>query len=333
MVKSHKHVITTSIILIFFISLLVASIPTNVAKPIDKFFSYSVIEIDYDENAASESLLPIDMTKEINVTLNYHVDGYFDEIIPPDYEHYGNFIYVFIENTPEWCAATISPNFLILPGTAGGVSENLSLTLKIDDSAHALDFGKIGFRIEVMNTGPVKGGVFYHNITLNPGYLPLLKINTPNENVKRIGPLESTKFEIEVENLGNGKTLLIAEVINAPKGWIISIDEETVIGAATLDGDNPKKTISLTVQPPIDFGYHDEREIINLSLTPSFFNNPSIKGQSYSVSFLVQSKGVSTPGFEGIYLIFSFIIFILLMRRGKIPNKKSYSTKSRRNHL
>jgi len=50
MVKSHKHVITTSIILIFFISLLVASIPTNVAKPIDKFFSYSVIEIDYDEN-------------------------------------------------------------------------------------------------------------------------------------------------------------------------------------------------------------------------------------------------------------------------------------------
>jgi len=330
MVKSHKHVITTSIILIFFISLLVASIPTNVAKPIDKFFSYSVIEIDYDENAASESLLPIDMTKEINVTLNYHVDGYFDEIIPPDYEHFGNFVYIYIENTPEWCIATISPNFLIMPGTVEGVSENLTLTLKIDENAHALLFGSIEIKVEVKNTGPVKGGIFYSNITFNPGYLPLLKINTPDERVKRIGPLESATFEIEVENLGNAKTLLISKAVDVPEGWEVAINVETVIGTIT-SGDNPKKTITLVIQPPIDFGYHDEREVINISMIPSFYDDPSLTGQEYSVSFLIQSKGVSTPGFEAILMISALVIIIFIANGRKGRKKKSCSIDSGRN--
>lgn len=316
MKKTNKHFRTTFIILIIFISFLALFIPLTPAAPIDKFFSYSIIQIDYDEEAASESLLPIDMTKEINVTLNYFVDGIYDEIIPPHYEGKGNFVYLYIINKPEWCIATISPNFLKLPGTAEGIFENVTLTLKIDEKAHALLYGTIGLKIEVQNTGPVKGGVFYSNISFNPGYLPLLKINVPNETIKQIGPLESTRFEIEVENLGNAKTLVLSKPIDIPDGWNVAIDVETVIGTST-SGDNPKKTISVVIQPPIDFGYHDEREIINISIIPSFFNDPSVSGQEYLVSFLIQSKGISTPGFEIPLILFSIIFIVLILNKRK----------------
>ena len=84
----------------------------------------------------------------------------------------------------------------------------------------------------------------------------------PEGTVKKIGPLDIAKFDIEIENMGNAKTTVICNAINLPEGWVASVDQETIIETG-IGGNNPKKTVSLAIQPPYGFGYHDDREIQN----------------------------------------------------------------------
>ena len=89
-----------------------------------------------------------------------------------------------------------------------------------------------------------------------------------------INPLETTTFNIEIENLGNAKTIVTSNILNVTIGWTVTITNETILKTATI-GENPKKTISLTVKPPFEFGYHNEREVIQVSIIPSLFDDPS----------------------------------------------------------
>lgn len=323
MTSTFKRV-TRIIMLLVLVSLFTAVLPTTPAGLVDVYNCYSVIKIDYDEEAAHVPLIPIDMIMNIPITLNYHVDGYFDGDIPAFYanvRHLNNFIYLYIENKPDWCNATISPNFIQMPALANGTTENVTLTIKIDDSAHAFDLGKIELKVRVTDMGVIKGGTFYNDITFSPGYFPLLKLTIPGERVELIEPLESTKFDIEIENLGNAKTLVTSKILDVPEGWTVAIDPETVIGTSTM-GDNSKKTISLSLQPSIEFGYHNDREVIQVSITPSYYDDPSLTGQEYLVSFLIQSKGFSTPGFEAVLALSALIIVVICAKKRKKMQEK-----------
>jgi len=321
--------------LLVLVSLFTAVLPTVPAGLVDVYNCYSFIKIDYDEEAANVPLIPIDMIMNIPITLNYYVDGYFDEDIPAFYAnvaHQKNFIYLYIENKPDWCNATISPSFIQMPTLANGTTENATLTIKIDDSAHAFDLGKIELKVRVTNMGVIKGGTFYSNITFKPGYFPLLKLTIPGERVELIEPLETTKFDIEIENLGNAKTLVTSKVLDVPEGWTVAIDPETVIGTGTTIGDDPKKTISLVLQPSIEFGYHNDREVIQVSITPSYIDDPSLTGQEYLVSFLIQSKGFSTPGFEAILALSALIIVVICAKKRKKMKGKINSRNKEGDH-
>ncbi len=333
MTSTFKRV-TRIIMLLVLVSLFTAVLPTTPAGLADVYNCFSVIEIGYDEEAANVPLIPIDMIMNIPITLNYHVDGYFDGDIPVFYandRHLKNFIYLYIENKSDWCNATISPNFIQMPALANGTTENATLTIKIDDSAHAFDLGEIELKVRVTDMGAIKGGTFYSNIAFKPGYFPLLKLTIPGERVGLIEPLESTKFDIEIENLGNAKTLVTSKVLDVPKGWTVAIDPETVIGTGTI-GDNPKKTISLALQPSIEFGYHNDREVIQVSITPSYYDDPSLTGQEYLVSFLIQSKGFSTPGFEAILALLALIIVVICAKKRKKMKGKINSRNKEGDH-
>ena len=142
--------------------------------------------------------------------------------------------------------------------------------------------------------------------------------NTENRKISNYSPEQ--RNNIEIENFGNAKTIATNRILNLSEGWIATVDSEVVIGTKTTN-DDPKKTITLIIKPPIDFGYHNNREKIQLAITPSYFNDPSLVGDDYLIIFIVQSKGFSTPGFETA-LIFLSIIFIFITLRSKTKQKE-----------
>ncbi len=312
--RTFKRLIS-SIILIAIFGLFTAILPNALAisMPIEVYYCYSEVIIDFDNDAANMPLLPIDRTINIPISLNYFVHGKYDEIIPPYYadRNFDNFVYLHVEDKPDWCNATISPSFLQIPALANGTIKIANLTIKIDENAQAFIPGFITLKIRVTDMGPIIGDTFYTKIKFTPGYFPLLRINISDEMVRLIEPLETTNFEIDIENLGNDKTVVKSKIVDIPEGWTVTIDSNTTIGTGTSLGDNPKKTISLDVQPSIDFGYRNERKVIQVSLTPTSFTDQSISGQEYLVSFLIQSRGVSTPGFEASIALFALIIIVL----------------------
>lgn len=322
--KIIKTVTTIITLLIVFASVYAIIMPSSSAKFSDIFSCHSIIIIDYDNEAANYPFLPVDMVKEIPMTMNYYVEGYFDKDVPLSYSYLDNFIYLDIVEKPDWCTVTLSPNFLKMKATAEGLTEEVTLIIKVDENAHALSIGQIEIKVDTDNMGAIKGGTFHSNISFIPGFYPLLNLNIPEGTVKKIGPLDTAKFDIEIENMGNAKTTVIFDAINLPEGWIASIDRETIIETGIV-GNNPKKTVSLVIQPPYGFGYHDDREIIQVEITPTYFENQSITGEKYLVYFTIQSKGFSTPGFEAAFALFVLIGVSLVVK--KQQKKKGTSSK------
>jgi hypothetical protein len=113
------------------------------------------------------------------------------------------------------------------------------------------------------------------------------------------------------------------DIFSIPEGWYVDINPSVTIGQ--YQGDNYKIILNLVVKPPVNFGYHEDREEIKISITPSSFHNSSFKGENYELSFFVYSRGFSTPGFEGIFLIFGIIIIIFIFRKNRTIFTKNKS--------
>ncbi len=323
MIKAVKIFTMKILFCILLISIVLAIIPTSGARPTDIYLCYSVIKFDFDSEAANDPFLPIDMVKEINATLEFYAEGYFAEEIVPTYdERLPAYIQLKVINKPEWCTVSLSPDFLKIVATTTGEHRNFTIIVKVDQNAHADAIGTIGIEARVSKLGAIIGGTFYTNISFRPGYLPLLKLTLPKNPISQIGPLETAIFDIDIENLGNAKTLLTSHIMNVPDDWTVTLQSSTVIGTSTI-GDDPKKTIRLTVQPSNAFGYHNEREMIQISVTPSMFDDPMLKGDEYFLSFIVQSRGFSTPGFKAIItLVAIMFITIIIKNQRSIKGRK-----------
>jgi len=283
----------------------------------------NIVELEYDDNATQNPFLPVDRILNIPVDVKYKITGMYAEVVAEMYqERYNNFIYLYIDETPEWCSASFLPSILVVPLTASFESHAANIVVQVNENAQAYAIGTIRVRVEIDKLGAVGNTTIYQDIPFRPGYLPNLGVTT-QKNLKLIGPQDTAKFDIELENLGNADTNVECKIVDKPAGWIITIDSDTIIGT----GDNPTKTVYLNVKPPYEFGYHDEREVITVSITPSYFNDESLTGEEFFVSFIVQSRGFSTPGFEAIIVFFSLFTMIFLTQR-LTQRKKQNSKKS-----
>ncbi len=315
------------ITLVLSLSIFVVSTPTTLAGPLDKVYECQyVLNVEHDRVAAEAPFLPIDMTIDIPLIINLRVIGIYAEIMMPDYKPPA-IIFLYVNHTPSWCTATISPYFLTISTEADWVSHNATLHIKVDENALAFQDGNVELEIKIGGLGAILGRTFYVSIPFRPGYLPLLKINTDATN-RLIEPLDTANFDIGLENLGNAKTNVTCRVLDMPEEWEISIDPNTIVGTRNL-GDNPKKTIILIVRPPYGLGYHQDREVIQISIVPSYYGDSQLEGQEYLLSFIVQSRGFSTPGFEGIFVIFALIGMVLIAKKRHKTSKYSKTSKER----
>ncbi|UCH72212.1 MAG: hypothetical protein JSW62_01315 [Thermoplasmatales archaeon] len=325
MSKEIKTIMMILIISMMFVSFFTVSCPTSSAGFLmDAYTCRAEIEVDYDEAAANAPILPIDMVKKIPVTINYRVNGLYDEVVTLDYQDEDSVIdfVLEVEDTPQWCDASIIPSVHILNPLTEWQSMETILNVKVYETAHAFRQGQIKLKIKVASFGAIKGGIFLHNISFTPGYLPILKIDSPEMTYGFLNPGETKTFDLELENIGNAKTNVMMEVLKAPEDWTISTDSNIILGTKTKN-EETKQTVSLTIRSSDSFGYHDDREVIQLKFIPSYFENESMEGSEYIVSFIIKNKGFSTPGFEAlpVLVMFALVSMALSIKKRKDGGK------------
>ena len=317
MLQAKKTIKLAFLLITFLLALIFASSSSSAAFG-DLYNCNNIIVIDYDENLTNQPLLPIDMVLDIPLKIKYYVQGQYADYITKTYLSmgYDSYIYLEIGKTPEWCEATISPPVLLMPATTTGEIENANLSIKISQEAQAFDAGEISIKFNVTKMGAIQKESITKNISFKTGYLAILKINATDGIVKSITPNEIADFNIEIENLGNGKTNVSVMLTDLPEGWTVTIPSNFIIDSKGLN-ENNKKTVQLNIKPPYNFGYHNEKETITVVIKPSYFKDITVSGGEYYLTFIVKSKGFSTPGFEFVFLLLSLITVSLIVKRKK----------------
>jgi len=335
MIKQFQEIKIFIVFLILFCSSLFVICPIGKSGPLDKIYECTpFIILEYNQTLLKNPVVPYDQPRTIPITVKVKVGGTAADIVL-DKIGGGNIkliVDMSVAEVSEGCHASINPPKLQFPVLGEYESANATLSLTIDKYLPYFSQESVKVRMNseaLISKGGVplvKEGNFTQDVPFFVGYYPQLSFSYPDSNVKSISPGEKTAyFTIELQNWGNADTNVISEIVDIPKGWQAEIVQNTTLGT-NLTGSNFKGTISLNVKPPINFGYHEDRAVIKVKMTPECYNHSQYKGEPYYLYFIVQSKGFSTPGFEtGIVLFaFIFVLFPIWKRKNnKIEKKQS----------
>jgi len=316
MAKHLRTVKATILVGILLISLSLAFVPSSSAGLLKNTATLKLALTD--SQAASEMVVPLGGAMNVDVQIGYLVSGLFATQAINLYQQrqIPASIHLSVEETPSFCTATIQPN-VVTPEIKKGYSyDNATLRISFKEEAPAMGEVKIKIRMHAdMIPGllfQINEATFIGEIAFMPAYLPIISV-TPQGNFLEISPGEVARFDIEIENLGNAKTVVDFTILNFPKDWSPNIISSTTI---TEDG---KTTIQLLVQPPYGFGYHNERETVQIKIVPSYFADATLIGREYVETFTIQSRGFSTPGFEVAFTFIALIgVGLLLKKRNKL---------------
>jgi hypothetical protein len=225
---------------------------------------------------------------------------------------------VSVVDKPSWCTATISQGTLSVIVQPNQVSTvETTLTIQVDDNAPAYELGYIKIRASAHTVGLIEGFDDDFTLTFIPAYKALISPSYPETYSKEIGPMDTAVFPIVIENLGNARTIVYLKVVSVPKDWVALVTDQIILD----EGAGSKGTAYLIIKPPKSFGYHNDEQTIKISMQPVKYDDSSQKGEITYQSFLVESRGFSTPGFDTLLLFSATALLILLLFIQK-KNKK-----------
>jgi len=315
---------------IIFCSSLFVICPIGKSGPLDKIYECTPFVIfEYNETFLQKPIVPYDQPMAIPITVKAKIGGPAADIV---INKIGRgkvqfIIHMSIAEISEGCHASVNPPMVEVNVSDQYLSADATLSLTIDQYLPAFSLKNVKVRMESEGLGNtavvVKAGNFTQDVPFIVGYYPQLSFSYPDSNVKSISPDETAYFTIGIQNWGNADTKVNAEIVDIPKGWQAEIARNTTFGT-NLTGINFKGTISLNVKPPINFGYHEDRTVIKVKMTPECYNKSQYKGEPYYLYFIVQSKGFATPGFEMsfVLLAFIFVLFPIWKRKNNKIEKK-----------
>jgi hypothetical protein len=133
-----------------------------------------------------------------------------------------------------------------------------------------------------------------------------------NTNYRRTTPGHEVTFNIELDNHGDERINVYCDILDCPKDWKANIVSSVELGPKTIYGGS-MSTILLFVQPPEDFGYHNERETIRVSFTPADYYNSSLKGIEVIETFTVSCRGFSPAGLDTAISIVLLLVCISIV--------------------
>jgi hypothetical protein len=294
--KTVKASIVTGIVLI---SCAIAVLPTASAG---LFFNLqSVLTVEWSANQTSQPVVPRGALRSLDLTISHTVTrGVFGEGMIKVYANKVIVIDVAIVETPSWVTATIGQGTLsttVQPDTITYVHTTISL--QVADDAPAFGLGYIKLTATAKKAGLIEGFTQDFTLTFVPDYKPLIQTTLPETNSKKIGPLDTAVFPVQITNLGNARTVVLLTVVNAPKDWNAIVTDQLILE----EGAGSSNTAYLVIKPPKNFGYHNDEKTITISMQPVKYDDYSKKGEITTATFLVESRGFSTPGFESIAFI------------------------------
>jgi len=209
---------------------------------------------------------------------------------------------------PSWATVTVS-NWPTVQISKTHQYPKITLTVKLGSDAPAYGEGEIRLRVTVDKVGLVEGANEEYGFAFSAGFLPLVQAQFSGGESRQVGPMDTVSIPIEIQNLGNARTLVDLQVTNVPDGWGAVITNDVIIE----EGEGSKATAYLTVKPPKGFGYHDDMATIIVSYTPKMAENLNFVGDTRTVDVLIESRGFSVIGMEILLLPVILIIALLLV--------------------
>ena len=326
MKKHFRKLKTTLIIGLLLITVFTALIPTSSAGIIGSLLGLKTnVIMNYDAIGANEKVVPLSGEITINLSFETQIEGILARFVANILSQNSVQVSVdlTVEDAPSWATARVSPNVVTAPISSSWVEtaqeSYIHVSFKDDAPAHEVAI----FTIKMHASVP--GGIFNirdytttATVSFTPSYLPIIDA-TPKETYKEITPGEIAVFDIELENLGNAETEYLFKVVPPiPDGWSASIVSSTKVGSE-LQGDNPRKTVQLFVQPPFNFGYHNDRKDITITVMGRYYAGGVgvLETDEYELIFTVQNRGFSTPGFEVAGVLAALVVIILIQRKRK----------------
>jgi len=310
MTKDFRTVKAALIVGVLLFGVGAAIVPTTSAGVL--FSLQSVVGVSWSGNDTEQPVVPRGAIRPVDIDVSYVVTrGALGKGILLAYSGKNAFVKLEIVEKSEWVTANLQTDTIALP-----ISEEMHIgktivSFQVDENAPAYGLGYIKIKASIGTLGLIEG--FDQAFTLNfvPSYKPLIDPSLPETNTKEIGPMDTAVFPVEIENLGNARTIVFLDVVSVPENW-----NAVITSQVTLDEKvGSKATAYLVVKPPKGFGYHFDEETIKISMTPVRADKTDEQGTILSESFLVQSRGFSTPGFEAILFIGALFAVILLIRR------------------
>lgn len=335
MIKRLFIIVTIFILLI--LGLVPNSVSSNIANTsngsgIREFFSaYPVINLDYEE--IKELAIPNGDKIEIPFNITFELTGRYADFQSKRLKNDLINIALSIEEKPLFCKASIKDSHVKLPFDST-LPYQSSLKVEVNENAEAYT----QYLVKVKATSPEISGLFFtrvksvdvsFEIPFVVGYLCVLAYETPKGTLAEVEPHETADFQIDIENLGNGPTLVNIDLVDEPKkGWSVNIASSVQLGSGIHDNSAKKKSVHLKVKPPYEFGYHNERKTFGVRFTPNYLGRPENVGQQVTYYFSVQNIGMSPgAGYEIPLTIIVIVLFIItcisifLKRRKRRLNK------------
>jgi hypothetical protein len=324
------------IFLILICSSLYIICPIGKSGPLDQIYECKTdLIIEYNQSLLEEPIIPFSEPRSIPILVKARIFGPAADIVLDKIGGNGKIklnVDLSIDEVPEGCQASITPPIVQFPISGEFVAENATISITVNKDLPAASQKNVVVRMYLRRESNLKNLLTEVNITQEipfvVGYYPKLSFVYIDGNVRDINPDETASFNFQIQNWGNGVTDVISDIVDLPEGWEAEMASSTVLGSEIVGGAS-NQTISLKVKPPVDFGYHEDRAIIKVSMVPKSKINYNDTGEPLYLYFIVQSRGFYAPGFEIIILFFAFIfvLFITWKTKNKKTEKKQYRGK------
>ena len=299
--KKTIKIIPISIVIVFFILICVpASSLTNYNLKSSNLGLGSIFSLDsnvvvsYDTEKASKLISPLKETIQIPITVRYQVIGLYANFFTKRLNKATDAcIDLEIESSsvPSFCSASINPSMVQAPITTELTSSSTKpiLFVTVNENAPAFE----DFIIRIIATSKEVYGIISKieedtvigEVRVKVDYYPLIIVEK-EYNYKKISPLNVTTLSYKIENFGNGPTEVFIEIEDPPEDWSISFPKSIILESAAYDKDN-KGIVEIQVKPNKTF----TNETLKISFTPCYERDPDKKGNTYTISTVLENDG------------------------------------------
>ncbi|MDG6219526.1 MAG: hypothetical protein QCI00_08815, partial [Candidatus Thermoplasmatota archaeon] len=314
MAKKFVAIKTTLILAVIIISIFNALSFTASARI---FKVEPIITVTHDRT--TENVIPISGVLDINLSTSFTLTGIGATWVQTSSLLKDSAITVTLDvsTSHDWVDVSITNSPATLKINEPGTKWRSNIQLTVTEKAPAFTLGKVTVTARSSRLAGlgfiIEEKIETFEVPFEIGYWGVVSIN-PAGNFKEISPLESAVFPIELNNVGNGVTYVAIEPIGEiPSGWVISSPSSRILQSDDIAGqDGHKSTIYLTIKPPFDFGIHNKRETFKVRFTTHLLGRPDLPGQGETITFTVQSVGIS-PGVGYEIPMIALVLFVVFI--------------------